>query len=148
MLGSYLDVTCYMENLTFSCGELRETIWFFGGISDTSGNGTETPTLVLNLNWNWKLKGNSDCNCSAVICEQGIMWHGGQGGPTAEQVKLAGSRDAGGEGLPVREWSLPCWWDKKCHSIHCLVAIDPGMGALEATVGKQSWHWGMNRTPG
>lgn len=29
-----------------------------------------------------------------------MMWHGGQGGPTAEQVKLARSRDARGRRTP------------------------------------------------
>lgn len=34
-------------------------------------------------------------NCSAVVmCDQGMLWHGGQGGPAAGQVTLAGSRNA------------------------------------------------------
>lgn len=50
MLGPYLDVTGYMKNLTFSSGEFGETICIFGGISDTSGSGTDTQTLDVNFN--------------------------------------------------------------------------------------------------
>lgn len=29
-----------------------------------------------------------------VICDEGMIWHGGQEGPSVEGVKLTGSRDA------------------------------------------------------
>lgn len=29
-----------------------------------------------------------------VICNQGVIWHGGEEGPAAEWFKLAGSRNA------------------------------------------------------
>ena len=45
------------------------------------------------INW----RGISVCNCSAVvICDQGMIWHGGQEDPTVEGIKLSGSRNAGG----------------------------------------------------
>ena len=47
-------------------------------------------------------RGNSNRNCSAVaVCHQGMIWHGGQEGLTAEEVKLVGSKN-------VRERTTPC----------------------------------------
>ena len=42
-----------------------------------------------------------------VICDQGMFWQGGQEGPDAEGVKVAGSRDARDRRTPCKGVQFP-----------------------------------------
>lgn len=48
-----------------------------------------------------------------VICDQGMIWHTGQEGPSAEAFRLDGSKDARDRTLPESDI---CIGDKKCCS--------------------------------
>lgn len=80
-------------------------------------------------------RGNSNCTCSTAVICYGMIWHRGQEDGDAEGVKLAGSRDARVEGLPLEGDG-----DEIRNSLFfAFVAILECSGA---TFGQQNWAGG------